>query len=137
MVTLLCCSLVFSQEKTITGSVTDSDGVPLAGASIVVVESNLGVATDFDGNYSIQATEGQTLLISYIGFETQEIVVGVDDNYNVILSLGNALDEVVVTSLGITRQKRELTFKTPNINIKGTYGTRPDANHGNTFYSKI
>lgn len=137
LVTLLCCSLVFSQEKTITGSVTDSDGVPLAGASIVVVESNLGVATDFDGNYSIQATEGQTLLISYIGFETQEIVVGVDDNYNVILSLGNALDEVVVTSLGITRQKRELTFATQNVNTEGIDESRPNANLVNTLQGKV
>lgn len=136
-IALMCCSIVFSQEKTITGSVTDSDGVPLAGASIIVLESNLGVVADFDGNFSIQAIEGQILSVSYIGFETQEIIVGVGDNYNVVLNIGNVLDEVVVTSLGITRQKRELTFATQNVNTDGIDESRPNANLVNTLQGKV
>ena len=122
------------QEKTIFGNATNSDGVSLPVESVVSTKPNLRVATDFDVNFGIPATKGQTLLISYMGFETQEIVVDVD--YNLIPG-GNVLSEAVITSHGVSKPKRELTFKTPNINIKGTYGTRPDANHGNTFYSKI
>ncbi|MCY4161919.1 MAG: carboxypeptidase-like regulatory domain-containing protein [Flavobacteriaceae bacterium] len=54
-----------------TGTVTDySDGIPLLGASVVVLETNLGVATDSDGRFTVEAQEGQTLLVSRIGFPT-------------------------------------------------------------------
>ena len=72
-------------QKTITGGVNDSSGVPLPGAAVVIDGTGNGVATDFDGNYSIEANEGDVLVFSYVGFETQKITVGdsdaVDHNY--------------------------------------------------------
>ncbi|MCY3998563.1 MAG: carboxypeptidase-like regulatory domain-containing protein, partial [Flavobacteriaceae bacterium] len=120
--------LGLAQGNTVTGTVTDSDGIPLPGASVVVLETNIGVATDIDGNFSVEALVGQTLSISYIGFTTQEVVVGQASNYDVALTSDNALDEVVVTSLGITRQKRELTYATQNVNTDGIDESRPNAN---------
>ena len=96
---LLFGGLLFAQ-KSVSGTVTDDEGVPLPGATIVVVETNSGVATDFDGNYTTSAEEGQTLAISFVGYSTQEIKVGASSTYDVILDSSNALDEVVVTSLG-------------------------------------
>lgn len=136
-ISLLCCSLIFSQEKTIFGNATNSDAVSLPVESIVATKPNLCVATDFDVNFGIPVTKRQTLLINYMGFETREIIVYIDYSHSIILDLGNVLSEAVITSHGVSRPKRELTFKTQNINTKRTYGTRPDANHGNTFYSKI
>ena len=63
---ILFTGILFAQ-KNVTGTVTDEDGVPLPGATIVVLETNEGVSTDFDGNYSISAEEGQTLQFSFVG----------------------------------------------------------------------
>ncbi len=134
---LVIPSIGIAQGDTVTGTVTDSDGIPLPGASVVVLETNLGVATDIDGNFTVEAQEGQTLSISYIGFTTQEIVVGEASSYDVALSSDNALDEVVVTSLGITRQKRELTYATQNVNTDGIDESRPNANLVNTLQGKV
>ena len=64
---LLCCTMVFSQ--TITGTVTDSQGTPLPGVSIVVDQTAKGTSTDFDGNYTINATSSQVLVFTYVGMK--------------------------------------------------------------------
>ena len=87
-------------QKTITGVVSDNEGLPLPGATIVVEGTSTGVTTDFDGNFSITAEEGDTLNISYVGYQSQSIVVGDQDTLNISLELGNELEEVVVTALG-------------------------------------
>ena len=106
---LLNFGILLGQQKTITGLVIDDQGIPLPGATVVVVETGDGTTTDFDGNYTIGAEEGQTLAFSYVGYTTQEIAVGSASSYDITMQTGNALDEVVVTSLGIQRQKRQLT----------------------------
>ena len=95
----LLSGFLFAQ-KSVNGTVTDQEGVPLPGATIVVIETNDGATTDFDGNYSISAADGLTLEISFVGYESQQVVVGADAVYNVSLVEGNALDEIVVTALG-------------------------------------
>jgi len=102
---LLLGGFLFAQ-KSVSGTVTDDEGVPLPGATVLVVETNSGVSTDFDGNYSISVEEGQTLSISFVGYASQEIKVGASSSYDFTLESSNALDEVVVTSLGISRQKK-------------------------------
>ncbi len=68
------------------------------------------VSSDFDGNFSIEVSEGAVLVISFVGYQTQEITVGSEDNISVALEAGNELEEVVVTSLGITREKQALGY---------------------------
>ena len=130
---ILSFGLVFAQQKTVSGVITDGEGVPLPGATIVVLETGAGASSDFDGNYSIQVEEGQTLAFSFVGYSTQELGVGMNSNLNIILQLGNALDEVVVTSLGIKRQKRELTYATQNVDTDGIDESRPNGNLVNSL----
>ena len=73
----LLSGFLFAQ-KSVNGTVTDQEGVPLPGATIVVIETNDGATTDFDGNYSISAADGLTLEISFVGYESQQVVVGAD-----------------------------------------------------------
>ncbi|SFU41879.1 TonB-linked outer membrane protein, SusC/RagA family [Pustulibacterium marinum] len=109
---ILCCLLLtslfsFAQEKEITGTVTESaSGMPIPGANVTVKYTANGVATDFDGKYSITASPTDTLVISYIGFTTQEFLVGNKTTFNVALAENaQALSEVIVVGYGT--QKRE------------------------------
>jgi hypothetical protein len=87
-------------QQNISGNVSDSDGVPIPGATVLVVGTNNGVSTDFDGNYSIMASEGDVLSFSYVGYTAQEVSVDSATTINVQLVSNNELDEVVVTALG-------------------------------------
>ncbi len=111
---ILFTGVLFAQ-KSVNGTVTDQEGVPLPGATIVVIETNDGATTDFDGNYSISAADGLTLEISFVGYESQQVVVGADAVYNVSLVEGNALDEIVVTALGIKRAEKTLTYASQTV----------------------
>ena len=97
-------------QKSISGTVTDSEGVPLPGATVIVEGTSNGGSTDFDGVYSISASEGDVLSFSYVGFTTQNVTVGASATVNVSLVSDNALEEVVVTALGISREKKSLGF---------------------------
>ena len=97
----------FAQE--LTGTVL-SEGNPLPGASVVNLTNANGVTTDFDGNYSIEASTGEVLVVSFVGYSDTNITVGEADNYSISLALGNELDEVVVTSLGIKRESKALGY---------------------------
>ena len=73
-------------QQTITGTVNDEKGIPLPGATVVIEGTAQGVATDFDGNFSIVAALGEILVVSYVGYADQQITVGSQDDYNVSLS---------------------------------------------------
>ncbi|MFD2516908.1 SusC/RagA family TonB-linked outer membrane protein [Salinimicrobium flavum] len=103
---VLVAQIAFAQQKTVTGTVTDSEGLPLPGVNVLIENTNRGVQTDFDGNYSILASEGETIVFSYIGFETARMEVTQNARIDVTLSEDAAeLEEVVVTAYGV--QKRE------------------------------
>ena len=98
---VLAMSFSYAQEKTVSGNVTDQDGVPLPGVSIVVVNTTTGTQTDFDGNYAITVTEGQVLRFSYVGQKTVDQTVGASDTMNVQMDAdAQALEEVVVVGYG-------------------------------------
>ena len=96
-----------SQSKTITGVVTSAtDGEPLIGVSVQVRETATGGITDMDGKYSVSAQQGQTLVFSYIGYQSQEIKVGTSSVINVVLKEDTEmLDEVVVVGYGVQKKK--------------------------------
>jgi TonB-linked SusC/RagA family outer membrane protein len=96
-------------QQQVSGTVTSQDGVPLPGAAVVVEGTNRGSQTDFDGNYSVEASEGEVLVFSYLGMETQRITVGATTTINVTLQENaSALEEVVVVGYG-TAKKRDIT----------------------------
>lgn len=104
------------QGVTITGTITDTGNVPLPGVNIIIAGTSKGSQTDFDGNYSIVASKGDVLEFSYVGMKTQNITVGDDTTINVILVEDAAqLEEVVVTALGIRKEKKRIGFATQEV----------------------
>ncbi|NKI33308.1 TonB-dependent receptor [Muricauda sp. DJ-13] len=98
-------SILESVQATITGTVTDADGIPLGGANVLVKGTTNGTQTDFDGNFTIEADSNATLVFSYVGFASQEIAVGGRSTINVTMQEdANQLSEVVV--LGYAAQTR-------------------------------
>jgi TonB-linked SusC/RagA family outer membrane protein len=109
----------FSQEKTVTGTVTTmEDGLPLPGASVIVKGTSRGQQTDFDGNYSIKANQGDVLVISYVGMKNTEVEIGAATIYSVSLELDNSLDEVVVVGYSTTT-KESFTGTAAVVNMEG------------------
>ena len=106
--------LIFTQlsvaQRTINGIVYDDQGVPLPGATVLQEGTNNGTTTDFDGNYSITVEDGVEISASFVGYESLTILVDGQDEIDFILQLGNQLDEVIVTSLGIKREKQALGY---------------------------
>ena len=91
--------------KKITGTVVDAQG-PVIGASVVEKGTTNGTVTDLDGNFSLNVNPGATIVLSFIGYETQEIKVGSQDNFQITMKDDNAvLDEVVVVGYGVQKKK--------------------------------
>ena len=114
LLVILMGGSVYAQQS-ISGLVTDETGLPLPGATILVDQTNEGTTTDFDGNFNISALDGQTISISYVGYQTKTIGISADANYNVSLILGSELDEVVITALGLSREKKSLGYSVSEI----------------------
>ena len=106
-----------AQTMKATGVITDASGEPLIGATVMLKGTKRGVTTDVNGHFSIDAPNGSTLIVSYVGMVTREIKVG-GKPVNVTLEGGNALDEVVVTALGIKREKKSLGYAVDDINAE-------------------
>ena len=104
LVVFLLSAQVAMAQKAVTGVVSDNDGIPLPGATIIVQ------GTTTDGNFSINVSEGQSLEFSFVGYDTAVVTVGAGNVINISLSLGTQLEEVIVTSLGITRERRALGY---------------------------
>jgi len=123
MMFLTMASFGYSQ-KEIKGKVTDRSNIPLAGVTVIVEGTTNGVATDFDGNYSIRAEEGQNLAFSYIGFLTRTVTVETSSTIDIILQEDvQGLDEVVVVGFG-TEKKVNLSGAVSTVSVKDL-DTRP------------
>ena len=96
-------------QKSVSGNVTTADGT-LPGATIVVKGTNTGTTTDFDGKFSVEASVGDVLVASYVGYATQELKVDSSSQLNFVLTEDQLLDEVVITALGISREKKSLGY---------------------------
>ena len=102
--------LVSWAQQTVSGTVTDDNGLPLPGATVVVQNTNRGTTTDFDGKYQIQAIQGESLTFSYVGYASQNITVGSNATINVQMQAAGLLDEVVVVAQGIEAKPRSLSY---------------------------
>ncbi|MEM1340431.1 MAG: SusC/RagA family TonB-linked outer membrane protein [Bacteroidota bacterium] len=125
---VLTLSFSYAQEKTISGNVTDQDGLPLPGVSIVLVGTTTGTQSDFDGNYAIVARAGDVLRFSYLGQRTVERTVGAENTINVQMEQdAEALEEVVVqgyrtsskatSSIAASTVTSETLINRPNANV--------------------
>ncbi|WP_339708881.1 TonB-dependent receptor [uncultured Kriegella sp.] len=112
----------------ITGTVLDDDGVPLPGASIVKKGTTTGTTTDFDGNFTLDVEMGDTLVVSYIGFETKEVTVN-STEMNIQLTSGVALSEVIIVgSRNPNRTATESTVPVDVIDISELNNVAPQVN---------
>ncbi len=114
MAGLLLSTALAAQQK-ITGTVTDSEGMPLIGVNILEEGTTNGVISEFDGSFQLEVAEGARLVFSYTGFESQTIDVGNQTTINLALREGTTLDEVVVVGYG-TRRKSDLTGSLVSVN---------------------
>jgi TonB-linked SusC/RagA family outer membrane protein len=105
---LLMTGLIGFAQDTVSGVVSDADGMPLPGATVVVQGTSIGVTTDFDGNYAISASEGDVLVFSYVGYVSQSVEVGSSSTVNVSLESSTALEEVIVTGIGTQERQRSV-----------------------------
>jgi TonB-linked SusC/RagA family outer membrane protein len=136
---LSCVILLQAQQRTITGKVTGEDGLPLQAASIVAKGSSKGVSTDSEGKFSISVPSNvKTLIVSSVGFDDYQLSISSGSAYNIVLTLSskNNLKEVVVTALGITRDKKSLGYATQN--VKGDQlANRGEPNIVNALQGKV
>ena len=112
---LLLGSITMVAQQRVTGNVSDTDGYPLIGVTILETGTANGTATDIDGNFAIDVSDGASIIFSYTGYGSQTFVVGEETTFNVVLEEGVALDEVVVTALGIERDKKALAYSVTEI----------------------
>ncbi len=125
------------QQKEISGTVTDNNGVPLSGATILIQGTNNGSTTDFDGKFSLAVSEDDTILIvSYIGFVTQNIVIGSQEIFEIVLVEDTAsLEEVIITGYTAER-KSDLTGAVAIVNLAEVV-TQPVANVNSMLQGKV
>jgi len=139
LLTLLCALVVqisFAQERAVSGTVTDVNGFPIPGANVVIKGTTGGTQTDLDGKFTIQAAPNQTLVISYLGMDTQEVVA---TSTTVAVSLqdrATELEGVVVTALGISRDKKSLGYSAQKLD-GAAVNTVPTNNFLNNLSGKV
>ncbi|WP_435412412.1 SusC/RagA family TonB-linked outer membrane protein [Psychroserpens mesophilus] len=106
----------FAQEKTITGTVTSAaDGLPLPGVNVIVQGTSRGVQTDFDGNYTIKASTGETLVFSFLGMKEATAQVAASNTINMVMSEDvETLEEIVVVGFS-SKSRDELTSAVSNV----------------------
>lgn len=115
LLAILVSAGVYGQTSVVTGKVSDAQGEPLLGVSVLLKGTTVGVQTDFDGAYSIEASRGSTLEFSYVGMATQNIKV-TSNVINVRLQPDvQSLGEVVITALGETKTAKSLTYSVQKI----------------------
>ena len=131
-----CMSASLWAQQIVSGTVTDESGVPMPGATVVVEGTNTGTTTDFDGNYQIQASQNQTLVVSFVGYGSQSITVGNSSTVNVQLQADNVLSEVVVTAQNILRDKKSLGYAMTDLKSE-SIENRPEADIARVLSGKI
>ncbi|WP_424492926.1 SusC/RagA family TonB-linked outer membrane protein [Salinimicrobium sp. GXAS 041] len=113
---LLVISSSWAQTQTIYGTVVDDAGIPLPGANVILQGTSTGTTTDFDGNFSIEASAGDILVVSFLGYESKEVEVGEAENVRITLTMDAAsLEEVVVVGYG-TQKKSVVTGAISSVN---------------------
>lgn len=107
--------MIFAQVKTVSGTVVDQNGLPLPSVAIQEKGSGNGTQTDFDGNFKIDVRQGSTLVFSYVSMKTQEVVVNSTTIRVTMEEDVTTLEGVVVTALGIKREKKALGYATQEV----------------------
>ncbi|MEZ4990348.1 MAG: SusC/RagA family TonB-linked outer membrane protein [Saprospiraceae bacterium] len=108
----LCCTSLAAQQRLISGTITDEENVPLIGANVLVVGTTSGTVTDFEGKFNLSIPQGaEKLEISYTGYTSKQVLLTSASEYEIVLAEDNImLGEVVVTAIGVERERRTLGY---------------------------
>lgn len=137
MLLLTLFTIAAYAQNTVTGTVKDAKGEAIPAVSILVKGSTQGVSSDAEGKFRISAAQGSVLIFRYIGFKTQEVTVGSSNTINVVLAdESNNLNEVVVTALGIQREKKSLGYAVQEVKGESLVEAR-EPNVVNTLSGKV
>ena len=136
MLLALGMQFVTAQQKTVSGTVSDENGLPLPGATVVRAGTSSGTSTDFDGKYQLAVNAGDVLKISYVGYATQSITVGAANTYNVQMQTDNTLDEVVIVGQGFEKEKKALGYSVSSVDNK-EIEQRPEGDIGRILNGKV
>lgn len=132
----LLVQISFAQDRVVTGVVSDNSGLPLPGVNVLVKGTTMGTQTDFDGKFSIKAEPTQTLVFNFVGMKTQEIRA-TSTTLNVkMLDDAIELEGVVVTALGIKREKKSLGYSSQKVDGSAV-NTTPTNNFLNNLAGKV
>lgn len=139
-------SLIFSMllvvaftygQRAVKGVISDNSGEPLIGANVVAKGTDVGTVTDVDGSYSLNVPAGVNILIvTYTGFTTKEVAIGDQSEINISLDQGVAIEEVIVTAQGISREKRALGYSVSTVSTK-KIEDRPQPDVGRVLQGKV
>ncbi|MEC4113399.1 SusC/RagA family TonB-linked outer membrane protein [Myroides pelagicus] len=106
MLFLISSIVVAQDKKMINGVIVDQDGLPLIGATVLIQGTDKGVGADENGAFSLQVTEGQTLAVSYVFYQSQQIKIGKDNTYRIVMKTDDqVLDDIVVVAYGTTSKE--------------------------------
>ncbi|WP_443943886.1 SusC/RagA family TonB-linked outer membrane protein [Pedobacter sp. AW1-32] len=124
-------------ETTITGTVKDAEGKSLPGVTIMLKGSRRGISTNGDGKFTLKAETNDILVVSLVGYKTQEIAIGEKTAVDIVLQVEEAtLNEVVVTAIGIKQQKRKLGYATQEVNTE-VLDKAKTMNFGNALVGQV
>ncbi|MEO6283945.1 MAG: SusC/RagA family TonB-linked outer membrane protein [Dyadobacter sp.] len=126
----------YAQDMTVSGKVSDASGGEIAGVNVVVKGTTRGTTTNDKGDYSISVEKGKTLTFSYIGYVSKEVVANATSMNVSLAAEATALNEVVVTALGISRDKRALAYSITEVNGSNLTAAR-EANLGNALAGRV
>ena len=124
------------QASTVTGLVLDENGDPVIGATVSVKGLNANAVTGFDGRFAIQAPQGSTLVVSYVGYGTREVQVDGNDLTINLMQDAQVLNEVVVTALGIKKEAKSLSYNVQQMSGDALMRVQ-DANFVNSLAGKV
>jgi TonB-linked SusC/RagA family outer membrane protein len=124
---LLFITQIFAQTRQVSGTVKDETGAAIPGITVKIKGTSQGVSTDVSGFFKITVPDNAILIVAGIGFVNKEVVVGTATNLSISLKSSNtALTEVVVTALGVKRDKRTLTYATQQVNGSALVDAKQD-----------
>ncbi len=124
LVSLFTCTLAFAQDVTVSGKVTDVSGAGLPGATVTVRGTKIAVITDENGNFTITARRGATLVVTDVGYSGREISASGTSLKVALSQESKALEDIVVTALGIKKERKALSYSATEVNGGDLTGPR-------------